>query len=256
MALYTNSGLVKHAQKALRLKTKYAWGGILRLVERQYDTLKRIYGNQSGTGYSEPRWNELKQLFNKGVYIVDCVGLIKSYYWSGKNEGGVGSPYYPTPKNNSAPDISAVDMFNRATVKGKIDTLPERPGVIVFCRSHPHVGIYIGNGYTIESTLGSRGDGVVKRKLDGLWEYWFECPFIEYKKSTLGTAKTKKCTLAFKAAVREKPRIDSEKLGEYAPGDTVTIVNGSEKKCPKSGYVYIKLYGEESRWIVKSAIKA
>ena len=179
MGIYTNTGLVKHAEKALALNTKYMWGGILRPVEQQYEMLQKIYGNQSGTGYSAPRWNELKQLFGKGYYGVDCVGLVKSYYWSGKPDGGTGSPKYGA---TGFPDVNAGYMFRTAKVKGDIKDMPETPGLIVFCKSHPHVGIYIGGGETIESTLGERGDGVVKRKLDGLWEYWFECPYIEYPK--------------------------------------------------------------------------
>lgn len=189
LANYTNKGLVKHAKMALGLKTKYMWGGILRTVEKQISLLRSIYGNQSGTGYSAPRWAELESLKGKGYYGVDCVGLIKSYYWSGKAGGGVGSPKY---SSEEYPDCSAFDMFNSATKKGPISTLPETPGVIVFSKSHPHVGIYIGNGETIESTLGSRGDGVVKRKLDSFWEYWFECPYIKYKETA--PKKTKKTT--------------------------------------------------------------
>lgn len=250
--LYTNEGLVKHAEKALKLKTVYMYGGILRTVEQQYDMLQRIYGNQSGTGYSAERWNYLKSLFGKGYYGVDCVGLIKSYLWSGKKDGGVGSPYYPTPKNNSAPDISATKMFSLAKVKGTIDTLPERPGVIVFCKTHPHVGVYIGNGYTIESTLGSRGDGVVKRKLDNFWEYWFECPYITYVKKD---DNQQSVTLAYDAAIRSAPSVDAKKLGVLSAGTKCVIDKGTDTKDPKSGYVYVRLAGGKSQWIVKSAIK-
>ena len=179
MGIYTNTGLVKHAEKALSLNTKYMWGGILRPVEQQFEMLQKIYGNRNGTGYSAARWNELRQLFGKGYYGVDCVGLIKSYYWSGKPDGGTGSPKYGSA---GFPDVNAGFMFNTARVKGGIKEMPDIPGLIVYCKSHPHVGIYIGSGETIESTLGSRGDGVVKRELDGLWEYWFECPYIEYPK--------------------------------------------------------------------------
>lgn len=188
MGMYTNTGLVKHAEKALALKTKYMWGGILRLIERQYDMLFDIYGNKAGTGYTTARWNELAKLKNKGVYGVDCVGLIKSYYWSGKPDGGTGSPKYSSAEY---PDVPAGDMYAASKVKGKINTMPEVPGLIVYSKSHPHVGIYIGNGYTIESTLGSRGDGVVKRKLDKFWEYWFQCPYIDYPTtSSQKTART------------------------------------------------------------------
>lgn len=174
---YTSAGLVEHAKKAELMSTVYMWGGILRLVEKQIKQLKQIYGNQSGTGYSAPRWAMLNALCGTGVYGVDCVGLIKSYYWSGKPSGGTGSKYYGS---DGHPDCSAIDMFNASKKKGTIATMPEVPGLIVFSKSHPHVGIYIGNGETIESTLGSRGDGVVRRKLDDFWEYWFECPYIRY----------------------------------------------------------------------------
>ena len=184
---YTNTGLVNHAKAALKLKTKYMWGGILRPIEKQYDLLKSIYGNQSGTGYSAPRWAELYNLRYKGYYGVDCVGLVKSYYWSGNTNGGTGSPLYAS---NEYPDVPATTMFAKATKKGTIDTLPEIPGLILYCKNHPHVGIYIGNGYSIESTLGARGDGVVKRKVDSLWTHWFACPYIEYK-----TAATKRTNL-------------------------------------------------------------
>lgn len=177
MGIYTNTGLVKHAEKALALKTKYMWGGILRTIEQQYDMLFKIYGNKAGTGYTTQRWNELAQLKNKGYYGVDCVGLVKSYYWSGKPDGGTGSPKYGAA---GYPDVNANYMYQQSKVKGKISTIPEVPGLIVYSKSHPHVGIYIGGGYTIESTLGARGDGVVKRKLDNFWEYWFQCPYIEY----------------------------------------------------------------------------
>ncbi len=181
--LYTNNGLVKHAEKALALNTKYMWGGILRPVEQQYEILFKTYGSKDGTGYTAERWNELRKCFGKNVYGVDCIGLIKSYYWSGNADGGTGSPKYGAA---GFPDVNAGFMYSRARVKGKIADMPDVPGLIVYSRTHPHVGIYIGGGETIESTLGARGDGVVKRRLDGFWEYFFECPYIEYPKKRSG----------------------------------------------------------------------
>lgn len=165
-----NIGLVQHCENALKLPTKYMWGGIFRLVEKQYDMLYSMYGNKPGTGYTPQRWDELSRLKNTGTYGVDCIGLVKSYYW-----GGVGSPKY-----DGKTDVNAGTMYNLAKVKGKISTIPETPGLVVYSKTHPHVGVYIGGGYTVESTLGSRGDGVVKHKLDSFWEYWFQCPYIEY----------------------------------------------------------------------------
>ncbi len=167
---------------------------------------------------------------------------MKSYLW-----GGIGCPNY-----KSEYDLPAGSMYERAKVKGKIDTLPELPGVIVISRKNGnHVGIYIGGDQTIESTLGSRGDGVVKQKLDrSFWTDWFECSFIEYKHEELRAV-----TLAYKAAVRSEPKTTSRKLGELAAGTKCMIVSGPDAVDPKTKYVYVKLAGEQERWIVKSAIK-
>lgn len=174
---YTNIGLVNHCKSALKLKTIYMWGGILRLVEKQYNTLFKIYGYKTGTGYTIDRWQKLKKLCYKNTYGVDCVGLIKSYVWSGNENGDVGSTYY----GEVFPDISAGEMYNKATKKGEISTLPEIQGIILYCKSRPHVGVYIGNGKVIESTLSNRGDGVVMTNIkDFGWEYWFYFSAIKY----------------------------------------------------------------------------
>ena len=162
---YTNTGLVKHAKAALADKTKYMWGGIYRPITDAYvEQLAKMYPAQ----YTSARKQLLKALPD-GYFGIDCVGLIKSYYWGGKGSKGY----------QGATDVNAHGMFNSAKIKGKIDTLPEQPGLILYCKSRPHVGVYIGNGEVIESTLSSRGDGVVKTKLkDFAWEYWCQCPFI------------------------------------------------------------------------------
>lgn len=251
MSIYTNTGLVKHAQAALKLKTKYMWGGILRLITNAYiDQLSGIPAYKAQ--YPPARVAELRSCVGKDYYGVDCVGLIKSYYWSGKGDGGMGSPNYGAP---GFPDVNANVMFDAARVKGDIKTLPEMPGVIVYCKSSPHVGVYIGDGWVIESTYSSRGDGVVKTRLSAFkWEYWFQCPYISYSVDTTTTAKTKKCTLAFPAKVRSAPKASAAQLGRLTPGATVTIIIGSETEDPKSGSTYVRLYGETERWIVKSAI--
>ena len=254
MGLYTNEGLVKHVKAALQLKTKYMWAGTLNPITDAYITQKVNQCKAAGvsgsySGYTDARIKQLRELAGKGFYGVDCVCLIKSYYWSGKADGGTGSPKY-TGSN----DVNANVMYQRATVKGPISTMPEIPGLIVYSKSHPHVGIYIGNGYTIESTLGSRGDGVVKRKLDSLWEYWFQCPYINYVTTATTSPKTKKCTLVFPAKVRSEPKSSAKLLGRLTPGNTVTIVIGSETKDSKSGLTYVRIDGEPERWIVVSAL--
>ena len=254
--MYTTEGLVKHAQAALKLPTKYMWAGMLRPITDQYITSTVAWVQKCGvpastSGYTEARIKDLRGAVGKAYYGVDCVNLIKSYYWSGKPDGGVGSPKY-----DSKTDVNSNVMFQKAKVAGKIGAIPEVPGLIVYSKSHPHVGIYIGNGYTIESTLGARGDGVVKRKLDNFWEYYFECPFITYKHDTIMTeTTTKEVVLEYPAIVRSKPTRESTQLRRYEAGAKVRIVKGAEVTDKTTGYKYVRLAGDSSRWIVKTSIK-
>ncbi|MCD8322031.1 MAG: C40 family peptidase [Oscillospiraceae bacterium] len=106
-----------------------------------------------------------------GRRTADCVGLIKSYGWYDPDTGSI------EYGSNGMEDVDTEGMYEAATVKGEIDTLPETSGVIVYMPGH--VGVYIGGGYVIES-IGTEG-GVVKTRLDGRgWTDWFQCPYITY----------------------------------------------------------------------------
>lgn len=105
-----------------------------------------------------------------GKRVSDCEGMIKNYLWADSPD--------TAPTYNASQDLSANGAFQAATVKGKIDTIPEVPGICV--RYSGHVGVYIGNGEVVEE----RGFnyGCVKTKLkDRAWTDWFEHPWIDYK---------------------------------------------------------------------------
>lgn len=224
--MYTNHGLARHAEKALADKTKYMWGGIYRPITDNYvNTLAKYYPQQ----YSKARQQMLKALPD-GYYGVDCVGLIKSYYWSGKANGGKGSPDYG---EKGYPDVNANQMFANAKEKGAITTLPEIEGIVLYCKTHPHVGVYMGNGVVIESTLSSRGDGVVKTKLSQFkWEYWCKCPYIEYFSETVKPVTTLKVGDKVKVSTSCKTTYEGKGLSQryVANGKTpfdVIQINGS-----------------------------
>lgn len=165
----TANDLVAYAKELLEQKTVYMWGGIARPVASGY--ISQLAGYYP-TQYPAERQALLRSLVGGGYIGVDCVGLVKSCYWGGK-----GSPNY-----SASTDCNAGTMYTLASVKGAISTLPETPGLVLYCRTYPHIGVYIGDGWVIESTLGSRGDGVVKTRLGAFsWEHWFECPYISYE---------------------------------------------------------------------------
>ncbi|MCM1335114.1 MAG: hypothetical protein NC084_12270, partial [Bacteroides sp.] len=80
---------------------------------------------------------------------------------------------------------------------------------------------------TIESTLGGSFDGIVKRKLkDWIWEYWFECPYIEYEKAA------------------EKPATGTPSQKETVKvGDKVKVKSGT--KTYTGGKLAAFVYGQE-----------
>ena len=104
---------------------------------------------------------------------ADCVGLIKGYSW------------YDTETqktllvSNGMPDIGADTMYENATEKGTIDTIPEIPGLAVW--KEGHIGVYIGGGKVVEAY--GTTTGVIRSELaDGGWSHWLKIPYINYVK--------------------------------------------------------------------------
>ncbi len=102
---------------------------------------------------------------------ADCVGLIKGYSW------------YDTETqktllvSNGMPDIGADTMYENATEKGAIDTIPEIPGLAVW--KEGHIGVYIGGGKVVEAY--GTTTGVIRSELaDGGWTHWLKIPYINY----------------------------------------------------------------------------
>ncbi|MDD4492751.1 MAG: hypothetical protein PHV32_00125 [Eubacteriales bacterium] len=103
---------------------------------------------------------------------ADCVGLIKGYGWLDAQSGEI------NPATNGMPDIGADTMYNNATEKGAIGTIPEIAGLAVWHEGH--IGIYIGDGEVIQAA--NTKDGVIKTKMSGgSWTHWLKIPYINYK---------------------------------------------------------------------------
>lgn len=168
MATKTNIGLVAYA--IAQLGKPYWYGtygqqgssGVLTSKARQYPSM-----------YTAARLANCRKQY--GVKVHDCVGLIKGYLWCD-------SPEDETPKYNAAQDKSANGMYNACKERGKISTMPDVAGVLVFLEGH--VGVYIGGGYVVEARGFS--SGVVKTKLAGRgWTKWGKCPYITYTSGTI-----------------------------------------------------------------------
>lgn len=159
----TAFGLVQWCQS--RLGQGYIYAGYFDRI------ITEAYIQQKARDYPERYTDEYIQLSRKwiGQEAGDCVGLIKSYYWFNGTKVIYGY--------KGRADRSADGMLSLATVKGKISTMPDIPGLFVHYSGH--IGVYIGNGYVIESR-GVRY-GVVKTKLsDRPWTSWGQVPYVDY----------------------------------------------------------------------------
>ena len=110
-----------------------------------------------------------------GGRTADCIGLIKGYGWYDFESGGIA---YGT---NGMPDIGADTMFENATEKGTIDTLPETPGLALWHEGH--IGVYIGNGQVVHAA--NTNDGVILSEVSGSsFTHWLKIPYITYTENT------------------------------------------------------------------------
>lgn len=110
-----------------------------------------------------------------GGRTADCIGLIKGYGWYNCESGSIA---YGT---NGMPDIGADTIYENATEKGTIDTLPETPGLALWHEGH--IGIYIGNGQVIHAA--NTNDGVILSEVSGSgFTHWLKIPYISYEEQT------------------------------------------------------------------------
>lgn len=165
-ATKNNLDLVEWAKQAKKAEWGYVYGTYGTVLDKAMLASKsKQYPDEVGSNEEFIRTNWL------GRRTADCVGLIKGYSW-----------YNPTEQKttigaNGMPDISANAMFENATEKGTIDTIPEIPGLAVW--HDGHIGIYIGEGQVIQAA--NTRVGVVQTDLKyNAWTHWLKIPYISY----------------------------------------------------------------------------
>lgn len=165
-ATKNNLDLVKWSEFAADKKWGYVWGTYGTVLDNAFLKSKiEQYPNEVGGKEDFIRANWL------GKRTADCAGLIKGYSWYDVESQKT------ILISNGMPDIGADTMYENATEKGTIDTIPEVLGLAVW--KSGHIGVYIGNGQVVEAY--GTTTGVIRSQLaDGGWTHWLKIPYITY----------------------------------------------------------------------------
>ena len=165
-----NLDLVKWAIRAQESGWGYVYGTYGGILDQELLEYKEKQYPDEVSGYID----FIRQHW-LGGRTADCVGLIKGYSWYNTETA------HTEIGANGMPDIGADTMYENASEKGTIDTIPEIPGLAVWHEGH--IGIYIGNGEVVQAA--NTYDGVIRTPLSyNRWTHWLKIPYISYIEET------------------------------------------------------------------------
>jgi len=157
-----------HGILCSKMPTAYMFGGIGEVItEKVIQDRKKVYPEK----YTNECVNRLRQCIGKNIRGFDSSGLINNYLMGG----------FPNFVYNHDMDLSCRSLFEKSTIKGKIDTLPEERGICLYAEEH--IGIYLGNNRVAEcrNTVNLDKAVMITEISETDWTDWFCCPGIEYR---------------------------------------------------------------------------
>lgn len=177
--MFTGKQLAAYCERVYKAGWVYWYGTCgYKCSTSLYNAKKRQYPSH----YTSARASGYQRDITAGKWCADCVGMIKSFFWS----GGVfeGPSKYGS---NHCPDVSANGMIALCVKTGPIATIPDEPGLVVW--KSGHIGVYVGGGYTVEMK-GFDYDCKRNRVSAGPWVKWGRLPasMISYADDGCGDA--------------------------------------------------------------------
>lgn len=163
--MFTGIQLAAYCEKVYKAKWVYWYGTYgKKCTQSLYESKKKQYPSHYGSSRTKGYMRDISE----GRWCADCVGMIKSFFWTG-------GQFETTPKyaTNGCPDVSANGMIKLCSETGKIGTIPDEPGLVVW--KDGHIGVYVGGGYTVEMK-GFDYDCRRNKVSSGPWTKWGRLP--------------------------------------------------------------------------------
>lgn len=181
--------------------------------------------------YGSSRTAKYEKAIAERKVCADCIGLIKGFFWTNGGKGVLeyingGEKFTNKYGSNGCPDKGANSMLawlkSKGCKNGKIDAMPDVPGILLF--KSGHVGVYVGDGWAVEAQ--GFNYGIVKTKVSKRpWTEWAYLPesLLTYDGSTVEIPDTPD-----KPAEEEQPTI--YKLGSRTLKRTSPNMRGDDVK--------------------------
>lgn len=193
--------------------------------------------------YSDKRQATYKRHIAEGRSCADCIGLIKGYAWDTDGDVNTRGNKYGA---NGMPDTNSSGMYRAAKIKGKIATMPEIPGALVWTKNQAHVGVYVGGGMVVEAR--GYAYGVQRNKLSARsFTHWGLCPYLEYTAEQVEQAQKAAGTTAAQPGT-SAPATSKKKSGDtLRKGDKGDAVKEMQTLLLKAGCKLSK-YGADGHF--------
>ena len=237
--MFTGKQLAEYCEEMYRHNDHWAyWYGTYgnQCTQKKYESKKKQYPDHYGSSRTKGYMKDIEQ----GRRCADCVGMIKSFFWTGNK-------YDTDPKygSNGCPDKSANGMIDLCKVKGDISTIPDIPGVVVW--TNGHIGVYIGGGYTIEMR-GFDYDCVKRKVKDGPWKKWGQLPMLSYDEPKPEPSEYGHVLVTGGSVnIRSAPGVKSKDIGTAHKGDLLVYQGVTQEADGKPWYLII--WENQNAWI-------
>lgn len=209
--MFTGKELAAYSEEMYKNKDHWAyWYGTYgnQCSMKKYESKKKQYPEHYGSSRKSGYMKDIEQ----GRRCADCVGMIKSFFWTGNRYDT--DPKYGT---NGCPDKSANGLFDMCKVKGDIKDIPDIPGIVVW--KSGHIGVYVGGGYTVEMK-GFDYDCRRNKVADGPWKKWGKLPMLSYDEPKPEPSEYRHVLVTGGSVnIRSGPGTDKKDIGTAHKGD-------------------------------------
>ena len=140
-----------------------------RCTKSLYNSKAEAYPNH----YPKSLYNQRMEDIREGRIAADCVGIYKGFMWWDAAQGKA------VRNTKRCPDSGATATFDRCTVKGPMDTMPDVPGLVLW--KPGHFGVHIGGGKCGEAR--GRKEGIIYSEYpENGFTHWGCAAEIDYSK--------------------------------------------------------------------------